>query len=162
MIEEITLTRIDGRQVKGRKITVCSAFVAEIDTVWQMIQKFDTLREICAPLARFVPCGEISPVWKQCHTMKFRLWLYGIIPVGVHIIHIERLDAVSHEIQSRESNRFVPVWDHFIKMGKGENCTTNYVDVVDIYAGCLTPFVAWWSERFYRHRQRRWHNIVRV
>jgi hypothetical protein len=60
------------------------------------------------------------------------------------------------------TGRRVPVWDHFIKMERGDGDTTSYVDVVDLYAGCLTPLVAWWSERFYRHRQRRWQSIVQI
>ena len=160
MIEKITLMRADGRQVAGRRITVGSDFRADIDTVWRKIQNFETLQRICAPMARFVPCGETSPVWEQGRTMKFRLWLHGFIPVGVHTIHIERLDGASHEIQSHESNRFVPIWDHFIEMEERGAGTTHYVDVVDLYASCLTPLVAWWSEKLYTHRQRKWQTII--
>ncbi len=160
MIEKITLTRADGKRVTGRRVTVRSNFGAEIDAVWSKIQNFETLQQICAPMARFVPRGETSPVWKQGHTIKFRLWPHGFIPVGVHTIHIERLDETSHQIQFHESNRFVPIWDHFIKMEERGADATHYVDVVDLYADCLTPFVAWWSVRLYQHRQRKWQTIV--
>ena len=38
---------------------------------------------------------------------------------------------------------------------------TRYTDTVDLYAGCLTSIAAWWTLKFYKHRQRKWQKIAK-
>ena len=62
-------------------------------------------------------------------------------------------------IVSRESNRFVPVWNHTICL-KNKGRETEYTDKVDIDAGWKTVFVYLWAEAFYTHRQKRWIKLL--
>jgi hypothetical protein len=162
MIEKIVLPSTQGKLVTGRRITVSSQFDADVNIIWQKIQDIKTLQTICSPLARFVPCGDAAQVWEQGRTLRFKLWVNGIVPLGVHTIHIRELNETTHEIHSEESNRYVPIWRHIIEMESREANPTRYTDIVDTWAGPLTPLVAWWAERFYKHRQRRWQTLLRA
>lgn len=45
-----------------------------------------------------------------------------------------------------------------------EKITENvikYTDSVELYAGYLTPLVAWWTLYFYKHRQKKWQKITK-
>ena len=37
-----------------------------------------------------------------------------------------------------------------IKMEEVSQNATKYTDIVDLYAGWLTPLAAWWTLKFYR------------
>lgn len=37
----------------------------------------------------------------------------------------------------------------------------KYTDSVELYAGYLTPLVAWWTLYFYKHRQKKWQKITK-
>ena len=74
-----------------------------------------------------------------------------------HTIRIERFDE--NEIQSRESNEHIQVWDHRITL-KDLGGQTEYTDEVDIRAGWRTFFVWLWAKAFYAHRQRKWIKLL--
>lgn len=74
---------------------------------------------------------------------------------------IESMDEQAYEIQSREYNTLVPAWNHLIKHELIDNKSVRYTEEIDLYAGILTGFAAWWSSVFYRHRQKRREVILR-
>ncbi len=146
-----------------KKITVTSVFDAPPEAVWEKLLDLETLMTICKPRARFrLISGNLAEDgrWQEGIVYKFRLWLHGFIPMGVHEIVLERIDVARMEIQSRERNRIVTVWNHLIILRRTDDNKTLYTDEVELYAGVFTRPAVFWSRAFYRHRQRRWQQIL--
>ena len=137
-----------------------SVFPAPRDEVLSRLQRLETLQYIAAPYATFTPVSEAADFkWKAGASSEYRFKLFGIIPFGVHTIRIERFDQ--NGIQSREHNRYVPVWDHLITL-KDLGDRTEYTDKVVIRAGWKTVFVWLWAKTFYAHRQRKWIRLLQI
>lgn len=162
MIQTIGLTTRKGKSVTGRRITITSTIGTNIENIWTKIQDIETLREICKPKASFISCGTSPLVWKEGETFVFKLFLHGFIPVGKHTINVVKMDRTSRDIDTVEYNKHVTIWNHYIKMREVSENATQYADIVDMYAGWLTPLVAWWTLKFYRHRQRKWQRIAKT
>ncbi|MBO4358916.1 MAG: hypothetical protein J5796_03855 [Erysipelotrichaceae bacterium] len=96
-------------------------------------------------------------VWTVGSTTSYRFRLFGIIPFGTHVIHIERFDMDT--VMSKERNEHVPVWNHTIYL-KEQGNQTEYTDKVDIDAGWKTPFIYLWAKAFYAHRQKKWIRML--
>ena len=139
--------------------TVCktSVFPASRDIVFSKLQELKTLQYIAAPYATFTPTDSKNPVWTVGSTTSYRFRLFGIIPFGTHVIHIERFDM--DMVMSKEQNEHVPIWNHTIYL-KEQGNQTEYTDKVDIDAGWKTPFIYLWAKAFYAHRQRKWIRML--
>ena len=136
-----------------------SVFPAKRKAVFEKLQRLKTLQAIAAPYAIFTPADEnADTVWRVGGVSAYRFKLFGFIPFGTHTIRIERFDM--DEIQSREHNEHVPVWDHKITLrDRGEE--TEYTDEVEIRAGWKTAFIWLWAKAFYAHRQRKWIRLLK-
>mgnify|MGYP000278014161 FL=1 len=98
--------------------------------------------------------------WIIGKSYDFNLYFHCALPMGKHTIMIESMNEQTYEIQSREYNTLVPIWNHLIKIQSSKDEKVNYTDEIDLYAGCLTNLVAWWTSLFYKHRQKRWKVIL--
>jgi hypothetical protein len=136
----------------------CSATKA-----WNEVQKSSLHRYVTWPLARFVPLRAPLPErWSEGLTIQCKLFVFGVIPMGVHTVHIEKINQTNYEIQSREHDPLVARWDHLISIRPLGDLQSTYRDTIDIDAGSLT-FVVWaWANWFYRHRQRRWRALAKT
>jgi hypothetical protein len=136
----------------------CSATKA-----WNEVQKSSLLLYVIRPLVRFTPSGAPFPErWSEGLTIRCRLFVFGVIPMGVHTVHIEKIDPRNFEIQSREHDPLVARWDHLISIAPLDDLRSTYRDTIVIDAGILT-FVVWaWAQWFYRHRQRRWRALAKT
>ena len=161
MIKKICLVTRRGKKVMGRKVVVTSVFETDIENIWCKIQDIETLREICKPKASFISYGNIPPVWKAGETFYFPMFLHRFIPIGKHTINVIKIDKKSREIVSNEYNKRVTIWNHYIQMEKITENVIKYTDSVELYAGYLTPLVAWWTLYFYKHRQKKWQKITK-
>ncbi len=136
-----------------------SVFPASRDTVFQRLQRLETLQYIAKPFATFEPVGNAGTIWTPGSTSTYRFRLFGFIPFGTHTIHIVRFDPEG--ISSRESNEHVPVWNHDIALIPLNEEYTQYTDRVEIQAGWKTVFVWLWANAFYAHRQRKWIGLLK-
>ena len=136
-----------------------SMFPASRDIVFSKLQELETLQYIAAPYATFAPVDPNNMVWTMGSTTSYRFRLFGIIPFGTHVIHIERFDK--DMVKSKEGNEHVPVWNHTIYLKENEN-GTEYTDKVEIDAGWKTPFIYLWAKAFYAHRQRKWIKMLKA
>ena len=137
-----------------------SFFPAPREEVFARLQRLETLQYIAAPYATFTPAEKNAGLsWKEGATSYYRFRLFGFIPFGVHSIRIERFDR--NGIQSRESNPYVPVWDHLIML-EDQGDQTKYTDEVEIHAGWKTVFIWLWAKAFYAHRQRKWIRLLQT
>lgn len=137
-----------------------SVFPAGREAVFEKLRHLETLQFIAAPYAAFEPAGEAVSVWTAGSRCSFRFRLFCFIPFGVHTIHIVQMDQDG--IRSREGNRHVPVWNHWIRLRPLDREHTEYTDEVEIRAGWKTVFVWLWARAFYAHRQRKWIRMLKA
>jgi len=118
--------------------------------------------EVIEPLLRFEPAGKrrFPAFWQEGQTIYGRTYLFGMLPVGVHTVHFERIDARQRQIQTREIDPLVNRWDHLLEVGETPDGRTHYADEIDVEAGGLTFFVWLYAQFFFRHRQRRWRRVL--
>lgn len=147
--------------MKTRTISVSSLFPAPIDKIWDKLQSLDTLRYIAAPFLSFAPLGGAETVWREGRTARFGLKMFGLIPMGTHTIKVIEFNRDTLAIYTNESNKATPVWNHRILLEKIDDNLTRYTDEVEIGAGRKTAAIALWSKFFYKHRQKKWLNLLR-
>lgn len=146
---------------KTKTVSISSVFPATQDAIWALLTKVETLQYIAASYATFSPVNKDEHmIWQEGTVARFRLRLFGFIPMGVHTIQVDKFDKSSYSVQTIEGNRTVPVWKHKIVLARKDDFSTHYTDEVELGAGCLTGFVYLWSKAFYRHRQRKWIKLL--
>jgi hypothetical protein len=160
--ESVALITQAGKKVTGIRIRVESQLPGSRQIFWSRLTTVDSLRFVCKPWIYFTYRGAqpLTDRWRAGDTFHFFLWLFRVLPGGAHAIHLETIDPAAFVIQSRERGSIVTIWDHRITLCAPTPEETLYADEVDLYAGFLTPLVAWWSIRFYQHRQRRWRKLL--
>ena len=136
-----------------------SVFPAKQETVFRKLQRLEMLQQVAWPYAAFEPEDGTADIWTAGSTFRFRFRLWGVIPFGVHTIHIVRFEPDG--ISSREGNMHVPVWNHDIILVGLDSEHTRYTDRVEIRAGWKTVFVWLWAKAFYNHRQRKWIRLLK-
>ena len=135
-----------------------SVFPADARTVWARLGELRTLQEIARPYAAFEPLDDCA-VWYEGGTFRLRLKLFCLFPLGVHTVQVLRWDERTHTVLTHEGNPFVPLWNHEITIvPQGRTC--RYTDRVTMGAGWRTPLVGLWARCFYRHRQKRWIELL--
>ena len=130
---------------------------------WAEVQKSSLLLHVIWPLVRLVPSGAPLPErWSEGLTIQCKSFVFGVIPIGVRTLHIEKIDHKNYQIQSREHDPLIARWDHLVSIKPLGDSRSIYRDTIDIDAGSLT-FVVWaWANWFYRHRQRRWRALAKT
>ena len=98
--------------------------------------------------------------WEVGSISRFKFRLFGIIPFGIHTIHVIRF-GVDDGIYTHEGNEHVPTWNHEIILEELPGNRCRYTDKVDIDAGWKTIFIWLWAKCFYDHRQRKWIKMLR-
>ena len=141
-----------------KRSTTLNAAIAQ---VWDLVQHPKTLEFVAAPLLRFQPLEPSS--WPDCwrpgpHLV--RMLLFGVIPMGTQCINIAF--PAAHAMLDAGSGQVVRVWDHLITLEARHDGRTQYTDSVEIHAGILTLPIWVFSLVFYRHRQQRWHELLRL
>ena len=160
MIEKVNLETRDGRKVVGRRIIATTCLPGGMECVWHRIQDVETLREVARPFVRFMPEGDEPAIWQENRVFRFRLFLFGFIPLGVHTICVRKIDESAYEVETEEWDDLAVVWNHRVTMQALTGKVTRYTDSIDLYAGFSTRPVSWLALLFYRHRQRRWKKLL--
>ena len=130
--------------------------------VQEHVGRSELLRYITRGMIRFKPIDppEFPEIWEPGR-YKARMYWKGFLPVGWQSIGIEP-QPMKGETWSLRDNRhggLIKTWDHMIEVAPdGEG--SLYTDRIIVEAGLLTPFVALFAGRFYRHRQKRWRRLV--
>jgi hypothetical protein len=75
---------------------------------------------------------------------------FGVIPIGVRTLHVEKIDQKNYEIQSREHDPLIARWDHLVSIKPLDDTRSIYRDTIDIDAGSL-PFVVGAWANCHRH-----------
>lgn len=130
---------------------------------WDLITQPDSLVYVSAPLLNFIPDDpeKFSLPWEIGVEYRVHLKILGFFPAGVHTIRLVEMDPVNGRIVSHESGTLSPIWNHVIQFKQIQPGVLSYSDEIEIKAGWLTPLVWLFAQVFYRHRQRRWKNLIK-
>jgi hypothetical protein len=126
------------------------------------VKKPRLLMHIARPLLRFEPAKGtvVLESWEE-ETYWFRLFLFGVIPIGNQAVRITMQDgADTFRLRDNGCSRMIRRWDHRIAI-RDANGATIYSDTVDLDAGLLTPVVWMFVRLFFVHRQKRWRQLAR-
>lgn len=146
---------------RTRTIQVSSILPAAAERVWDLLMRIQTLQYIAAPYIAFTPVERSKAlIWKEGETTKFRLYLFGVVPLGIHTVYIRHLDRATYRIDTQEHSSAIRIWNHSISIVPMEEGSARYTDEVTIGAGFMTGIVSVWSTLFFRHRQRKWKRLL--
>jgi hypothetical protein len=145
------------------RVAVRSVLKCPADLVWDRVQASATLQEVIQPLLWIKPSdGAGFPErWQEGESVTCRMYLFGCVPLGGHTIRFDRIDPQTRQIQTKEAGRLVRRWRHRIEVAPADDGSALYSDEVDIDCGLLTPVVWWFAGVLYRHRHRRWKQLIR-
>jgi len=134
------------------------------EELWYNLIKPASLQFVASPILTFDLLNYKSrpEQWQINTPYRFRIRLFGIIPLGEHTIRLTQINSKTKTIRSRESGRLATVWNHDITFHKTDQDRVRYTDNIEIRAGLLTPAIWLFAHLFYRHRQRRWHLLLNM
>ncbi|WP_145177959.1 hypothetical protein [Gimesia aquarii] len=116
---------------------------------------------VASPILKFKP-EQGHPVpekWGRGTEYKLKVFLFGILPLGSHIIKLVELNKEKNLIVSHEHGNLTKAWNHRIKFNAIDDETIEYSDEIEIHAGIGTLFVWLFAHIFYRHRQIKWKKL---
>jgi hypothetical protein len=145
------------------KVRVESVLPCPPDEVWAEVQRPALLVEVVRPLILLKPADapQFPDRWQQGTTVRFRSYLFSLIPVDLRTVLFERVDDAARQIQTREHDLLVRHWDHLISVQPVANGQTLYSDEIIFSGGPFSPLVWLFALWFYRHRHRRWQRVAR-
>lgn len=143
---------------------IASEFPCSAATLWQRIIEPRSLQFVAAPLLYFEPVeGSALPArWQEGVAYALRLYFLNWLPLGRHTIRLVTIDEARHTIVSQEHGHLARVWNHTITFRETQPGKVHYQDEIEIRAGLLTPAIWLFAQCFYRHRQRRWKQLLRL
>jgi len=133
---------------------------AGIERVWEAMLLPSTFVYVCRGLLgipslhdRRTPMylGEEGSGW---------LFLFHVIPLARHTIHVIGIDEASHTIRTNEHGGLIKQWDHTLHAEAIGATRTRYRDTIDIDAGRLTPLFVASAKLIFRYRHHRWHKLL--
>ncbi|MGC9396511.1 MAG: hypothetical protein ACP5J4_16830 [Anaerolineae bacterium] len=141
---------------------ITSVFDCTDEQLWDKIIEPKSLQFVAAPLLRFEPlvAGDLAGEWIVGKTYVVRLSSLGFLPLGQHRIKIISIDRATNTIESQESGSLARVWNHTMRFQTSGAGQLRYTDEIEIKAGLLTVFIWAFAHLFYRHRQRRWKQLL--
>ncbi len=133
---------------------------------WEAVQTPRLLQYVAQPMLRFVPLAPSTwPARWEPRQYLVSVRLFGWLPLGHQWVNIsgqDRSDELGRfHVELRDNGRgtLMSKWDHRITI-EAAGDASRYTDRVEIQAGLLTPLVWLFAWFFYRHRQRRWRQLV--
>lgn len=144
------------------KATISTRIKTSEERMWEELQKASSLVRVASPILKFKPkTGDAFPKkWAPGTEYRFRLWLFGVIPMGSHHIKIVKLDKEKRTLISNEHGGLARTWNHLIQFESIDEDAIQYMDKIEIQAGLLTFPIWLFAHFFYRHRQRKWKKLL--
>lgn len=144
------------------KVRVSTRLRCAPDAAWEAVQTTALLERVAWPLLHFVAVGPgpLPERWVEGKSSTVSMFVFGVVPIGHHTIRIVRLDPGRRVLETRESGRLAPVWNHRIEVAGDGPGRAIYSDEVEIHAGWRTPGVWLLARLFYRYHQWRWRRLA--
>lgn len=147
-----------------RNVVVETYLDAPPELVWAAVNQPRLLVHVAHPMIRFVPIRpKRFPESWQDGDYLVGLVRRGLIPIGkqmIRISHPPAVDGVRFMLDDGHGT-LCRRWRHLASVSP-EGSGTRYRDEIEVEAGLLTPLVAGFARRFYRHRQARWRALIRA
>jgi hypothetical protein len=148
-------------------LALTTRFSCSAERCFDEVKTTRLLMHVAQPLVYFTPVEPATlPVHWEEREYRVAMHLLGLIPMGYQMVrisgqdHSQRDGKFSVELRDKGSGTWIQRWDHRIFItAAGSGC--DYTDQVDIHAGLLTPLVWLFACYFYRHRQKRWQQLIR-
>jgi hypothetical protein len=157
------VTGVNGQVFPGWRITIQSILACSPNQAWNYANTSGFMHHVSWPLLRMQRIDDALPEeWSEGDSIRVKLSTLGVIPLGDHTIRILSVNPELGEIRSLESGRLIRALDHSIHIEPYGRNLTLYTDDVRVYAGLLTPLLAWGVRFFYRYRQSRWQSFARA
>ncbi len=145
-----------------KNIEITSDLPVAVDRLWDEITKPALMVHIAKGMVDIAPYDPPAfPDSWQVGPYEVSLKLWGILPFGRQVIDIEYPVTTPpvRTLRDKGHSALTRVWDHLITLEPTPG-GTRYTDRIAIDAGLLTPLVAAFAQRFYRHRQARLARLV--
>ena len=145
------------------KAIISTIIPTSAEKMWSELQKVSSLMYVAAPLLIFRSQDKnpLPDKWSIDQEYPLSISLFGIIPLGKHVIRISKIDVQKMQILSNEFGLLSRTWNHLIKIEKTEDDKIRYTDEIEIKAGILTLVIWLFALIFYRHRQKRWKILIK-
>lgn len=151
------------------RVHLSTPLSAPPEWVAAQLQSTTVFRHITAPLVQFRPVQGAQ--WPACWTvgeLALQMWLFGVLPIGRQTVRISiEPPAVDGDLPTLRDNgegALMRRWDHRITLQPLPGGHTLYTDDIEVVARHLpwlmTPVSVAFAKVFYRHRQRRWRQLV--
>lgn len=138
-----------------------SHFNATPDTVWQLLERSDTLVYITRGVINFQQAAEFPTHWSEGYSVRTDLTVLRIATIPDYEISFVRIDPMTREIETREGGGDVQQWDHRMTITASADGTTCwYTDEVEVAAGARTWVVWLFAKLVYRYRHVRWRKLL--
>lgn len=143
---------------------ISTSFTCSEDELWKKIIEPTSLQFVASPILSFVPIHEdgLSRQWQVGNPYPLNLYLFKFIPLGTHTITLVKIDKETNTIISYERGQLAKVWNHTISFQENIPGIVSYTDEIEIHSGWLTPGIWLFAQLFYRHRQRRWKQLLQM
>lgn len=145
------------------KVIVSTVIKTSAEHMWRKLQQVTSLIYVASPILIFRSRDKsaMAECWSVDREYLLSIFLFGFIPLGKHVIRILQIDTRNMKIQSNEFGLLTRTWNHSLKITRIDNVKIRYTDEIDIDAGPLTAGLWLFAQIFYRHRQKRWKNLLR-
>lgn len=141
------------------KLSLSTQLDAPADTIWETLQKTESLRYVTRPLLGFKT--DLPKYWRDAVAFRIKhLTLLNVIPLRGYEIQIITFDDQKREALTNERGGPATTWRHRIRVKPISETRSRYTDEVEIHAGRLTPLVWAFAHLFYR--QARWRALARL
>jgi Protein of unknown function (DUF3703) len=149
------------------KVELSTKIDLPAEQVWEIVRTPELPAHIAWPLVQFTP---IEPKSINGFVSGGRylvgLRLLGVFPFGTQWIvttdETELDKAWPKRLRDNGFSAIIKTWDHWICIEPDGTKATRYSDRVEIKAGILTPFIWFFAQTFYQHRQRRWRELAKM
>ncbi|MBI9086035.1 MAG: hypothetical protein JEZ11_20720 [Desulfobacterales bacterium] len=144
------------------KAIISTTINTQENRMWDELQKISSLMHVASPLLEFKPLSgsRFPKLWHVGEEYQLKLFFLGIVPLGRHSIKLVEIDPEKKEIISNENGLFTKTWNHRIKIETIDSHRITYTDEIEIKAGVLTVSIWLFAHLFYRHRQRKWKQLI--
>lgn len=142
------------------RVTVSSEFPVPATDVWDKLQWSDTLVFVADEVVVYDAADQFPSLWSVGTKVNLRPRLFGFLPPGDHVVEFVKIDQATMTIVTNESGGSIKRWDHTMHVEPLSDERCRYTDSIVIEAGLLTPVIYGFAQFFYRHRHRRWRELL--
>lgn len=147
----------------GASVRVSTIFPGPASRIWELLLLKDSFLYVTRGVISYADTDQWpTRLFTEGTTLTTRVRLFGLGPSSPHEVQVVRVDEAQGEIETKESGGLARVWNHRMRVEPVSGVASRYTDCIEVQAGLLTPLVWLFAAGFYRFRQRRWQQWLRV